>query len=465
MINDLNIRILIGSHKTEDSQKFLRLVKQIIESNGFRQLFPEIQPEMSGGKPSQWNQRSIRLKRPKSLVDNTIDTTSQSSQVVGRHYDLAIFDDLVTGESVSTPDMIAKTREFHELSQSLLDPGAREICVGTRYAYDDEYGHIIKNLSDDYEITIQAAIDERTGLPIFPTRFHLGDEDIINDKEPMLSKYSLPKLRRVMGSYNFNAQYMLNPVNPEQQLFMVDKVKIVKELPSGPLTWFQVVDFSTTAVTKDSYTALVTGAVDHEANVYIVDIFWGNHDPHSTAMEIVKWQKGPSNRRPIKLGSERGPIDRTIRPFLEQMFKEHKVYVPIAYLPGVMSNRPKEERIRGLQPWVEEGRFHILESCRHKDVLIEEMSNFPRGGHLDILDACANIEQIMFPAGRPVSAVKNEFDGMEDIVGPHEEALLGRDRFIGEHPALARVRGGYGSGMVPILPLGSRACRSDIKGH
>lgn len=238
---DLNIRVLLASHKHGDTTKFLgTIIQYILNNKHFKAVFPEVVPAREDstagngkiGKRTRWNTNQILVERDCDLTENTVECTSLGAQVTGRHYDLMVGDDLVTALNVKTDDQIEKTREFHELCESLLDPGALELNLGTRYHFDDEYGTILDTpeLQEIYECRVQPAtkepgiIHEYLGKKrtwkrkddfeflIFPTRFTLDDKDYRSpDGDKTKSRKSLVATYKMQGSTVYANQYDLTP--------------------------------------------------------------------------------------------------------------------------------------------------------------------------------------------------------------------------------------------------------------
>jgi len=91
------------------------------------------------------------------------------NQPTGRHYKLRVYDDVVTVNSVTTAEMIAKTTEAWEISLNLGAgaEGNRQWYVGTRYNANDTYREILER---EYVIPrIYPATDDGTvdGNPVF----------------------------------------------------------------------------------------------------------------------------------------------------------------------------------------------------------------------------------------------------------------------------------------------------------
>lgn len=492
IIRDPNIRVLLASHKESDGTKFLNAIQKIILSERFQAIFPEIRPALRAGSATikkRWSDKAMLIQRQGDAVDNTVEVSSFETEMTGRHYDLFVPDDIVTRQSVQQPEIIKKTRENHQLCQSLLDPGGREVMVGTRYDWSDEYGSIIddEDMAKEYDIITARALPDisfitniRSGrhkwteaddnVLLYPTRFTLAPQDYVDPDDPTKNKKSLTSLYTTQGAWTFSCQYMNDPVDPATATFKRSAIEgmWVDNLPEGPLQYFRVCDLSSERPT-DAFTAIVTGAMDARANVYITDIFWGTYSPLATIDELIQGQGGPcpaclndkENKRcqwhqvpadeiPRAVGFERGPYEKQIRPFLERAMQDRKTFVPITWLSTAQGGKSKDERIRGLQPWLEGGKFFVLKTCRNRGILEEELIKFPKFSRKDVVDCCAMIEHIMFPAG---AKAELEEQAQEDKDAPDwfkKLQLQKGGRYIGERnvmPQSVSIKVGMRSGI------------------
>lgn len=405
LTQDQDLRFLFVSHKAEDSQKFLAILKDYMLSSRFRYFFPEVIMETGKGRGQEWNKGRILIRRNATLKENTIECASESAQVTGRHYDVIIFDDLVTADSVKTPQLIQDTLDYHAHCQSLFDPGALELVIGTRYDFSDLYGTIIDKpeLAEEYDITVMQCYDEE-GLPIYPSRFTLADDDEVHPDDKTKSKLSLPKLRRVQGSWVFSCQYMNNPIPSDLQTFKREWIRYIDpaELPAAEhCRWFRVGDISSETDTKSSYTCLVTGCVDQHCNTYVTDIWWGVFPEHEVIEELFRGQMVPEDRRPVRVGMGRSAYEKTLHSFMRFEQRKRGLFVPWQFISTDESERTKDSRIRGLAPWFENGQFYFTTTCKNAHLAVEELLRFPRFVRKDIIDAMAIIELIMFPGHVP----------------------------------------------------------------
>ena len=147
ILRNPNTTIGIFSHTRPIAKGFLKQIKREFEVNEFlRELFPDIcYPNPRQDSP-QWSEDAgIIVKRKSNPKEATVEAWGLvDGQPISRHYDLRIYDDVVTRDSVNTPDQIAKTTEALDLSQNLSGGQNREWYIGTRYHYADTYRDLIE---------------------------------------------------------------------------------------------------------------------------------------------------------------------------------------------------------------------------------------------------------------------------------------------------------------------------------
>ena len=109
ILKNPEITIGIFSHVLSTSKKFVRQIQRALEDRRLYELFPDILHE----RPPQrfWSaQDGLIVKRKGNPKEPTVQAAGLvDGQPIGAHFDLRVYDDIVTAESVSTPDQIAKT--------------------------------------------------------------------------------------------------------------------------------------------------------------------------------------------------------------------------------------------------------------------------------------------------------------------------------------------------------------------
>jgi hypothetical protein len=146
ILNDPEITVGIFSYSRPIAKAFLRQIKTEFENNEMlRSLFPDIlwaNPQRDSPKFSEDD--GIIVRRKGNPKESTVEAWGLvDSSPVSKHFKLMVYDDVVTGESVSTPDMIAKTTTAWERSLALSTEGGAVRYIGTRWHQNDTYRQIL----------------------------------------------------------------------------------------------------------------------------------------------------------------------------------------------------------------------------------------------------------------------------------------------------------------------------------
>jgi hypothetical protein len=157
----------------------------------------------------KWSEdEGIVVKRKGNPKESTVEAWGLvDGQPTSKHYKLMVYDDVVTRESVSTPEMMAKTTEALALSFNLTAKDGIRRFIGTRYHYNDSYRTLLERETAKarvYPATIDGKVD---GEPVFFTRELLAEK------------------RRDMGPYTFGCQMLLDPTADDKQGFKEEWLK------------------------------------------------------------------------------------------------------------------------------------------------------------------------------------------------------------------------------------------------
>src|SRR5690606_7265250 len=92
-----------------------------------------------------WSNEAFTVRRSGNPKEATIEGHGLvDGQPTSRHFLLRIYDDVVTRESVTTPEQVKKTTEAWELSDNLGAGEGRFWMIGTRYSFGDSYADIME---------------------------------------------------------------------------------------------------------------------------------------------------------------------------------------------------------------------------------------------------------------------------------------------------------------------------------
>ena len=172
------ITIAIFSVAKPIAQAFLAQIKSEFETNELlKWVYPDVlyrNPRMLGpdGRPAKWSlEGGLTVKRKGNPKEATIEAHGLiDGQPTSRHFQLHIYDDVVTQDYLSE-ESIRKTTERWELADNLGSHlGVRKWMPGTRYHYADTCGVVIERKS--LKPRIYPATDDGTmaGTPVFLTQ-------------------------------------------------------------------------------------------------------------------------------------------------------------------------------------------------------------------------------------------------------------------------------------------------------
>src|SRR3990167_671459 len=378
LLIDPNIRILIMHHKLQMAVDIMAKIKtHFIFNQDFRDLFPEYCPTGKDGKIEWGTTEAVTLpnRTLNFLQEPTLDTSSVESIKTGGHYDYMKKDDLVTQKSVTNETQLMQSIDADKMTLYLFDNYEKspEDYIGTRYHFGDLYAKKLKDIPR--KMIVPAILED--GSIAWPEKF---------------TKEGLEEIRVREGSYQFQTQLMLNPIDPEQQIFRKEWIQWYEKRPEK-LNTYLFVDPSSSKKQWSDYTAMICIGIDSVNNIYILDIIrdkltvtqrvdeaWGLGKKHQCKM--VGWESNGFQETDVHLLTERRIQD----PF-KMAIKEIKSY-----------NQKKEDRIRALQPYYERGQvFWPSEMIRYNKseskmvdyiaILLMEMECFPHSEHDDLLDA------------------------------------------------------------------------------
>jgi len=212
--------ILISNATLANAQNFLKKIKYNIQYNELlRGLFSDVLPKNPEVDAARWTMDEIEIS------GNLIQVGSVEGNLVSRHYRVLIHDDLVSRENSATSEQVQKVIDWWKLAQSLLEAKGLEILIGTRWRFNDLYGHIIETFLD---IPCEIAEDSRK-RPVFEwhtKNYHylryLCWEDPINEKgstfPTLFPEERLKQIQREQGEH-FAGQYLNDPLAAEDLVF------------------------------------------------------------------------------------------------------------------------------------------------------------------------------------------------------------------------------------------------------
>ena len=389
ILNDPEITVGIFSHTRPIAKGFLRQIKRELEENEtLRLLFPDILWENCRDAPKWSEDDGLIVRRKSNPKESTVEAWGLvDGQPTSRHFSRLVYDDVVTLESVNTPEMILKTTNAWALSLNLGTADGKRRTIGTRYNLNDSYREMIERQSVVPRIYPATSNGEVDGEPI------------------LLKREALAEKRRDMGPFVFACQMLQNPKSDAAQGFQADWLDYWVPTNRQALNVYIVVDPANEKRPTNDYTsAFVVGLGEDEVFRVITMV----RDRLNLAERADMLFSLHRQYRPLKVGYEKYGKDSDIQHFEDRMKRENYKFA-IQELGGQVK---KPDRIKRLVPLFEQGRILLPETCFRANYegemqdltqvfIREEYETFPVGSHDDMLDALARIADPEFKVARP----------------------------------------------------------------
>ena len=386
---DPEVTIGIFSHTRPIAKAFLRQIKQEFERNEtLKQWFPDILWANPQKESPKWSEdEGIIVQRKTNPKEATVEAWGVvDGQPTSKHFRILNYDDVVTKESVTTPEMMAKTTEALALSYNLGAHGGVRRFVGTRYHFNDSYKTLIDRGTVIPRVLPATRDGKVEGEPVFLTREQLATK------------------RRDMGPYVFGCQMLQDPKADEAQGFKEEWLRFAAVNREG-LNVVLLFDPASAKKKDSDYTAGWALGLGGDRNVYVLDCVRDRLSLTQRADLVFNWHR---RWQPMAIGYERYGMMADIEHIKDRQGRENYRF-EVTELGG---QQPKVDRIRRLIPWFEKGRIFMPKTLVKTNYegqsvnltqafIDEEFKPFPVAMHDDMLDAMARLLDDNLPVEFP----------------------------------------------------------------
>lgn len=377
-----NPEVTIGlfSYNATNARKFASQVKREFESNGrLKAAYPDVLFDKPEKQSPIWSEeKGIVVKRKGNPKEATLTPHGLIEGLpAGPHYDLRYYDDIITENEVTSPEMMEKAMHMWRQSQNLGKEGGKQRHAGTIYHFNDP--HAIMRRDNLLKTRVYPATIDGT-----PT-----GKPVLVSPEYMAEKYQL------LGPYVFSAQWLLNPVADEAQGFKKEWVKYWTPDNWESLNRYILCDPANEKKKHSDYTVFWVVGLGADRNYYVIDCVRDRLNLTERADALFALHQ---KYRPLGVGYEKYGIQADIEHFEDRQRRENYRF-GITPLGG---NVRKEDRIRAMIPAFQQGRMWFPECVmyRGKDgrnldlirtFIEQEMIAFPVSVHDDMLDSLARV--------------------------------------------------------------------------
>ena len=399
------VTVGIFSHTKPIAKGFLKQIKRELEDNALlKEWFPDILWDNPKRESPGWSEDAgLIVKRKGNPKEATVEAHGLvDGQPTSKHFVILNYDDVVTRESVTSPEMILKTTDAWALSLNLGADGGVRRTIGTRY-----------HLNDTYKVMMErgAAIQ----------RIHPATDNGKADGNPvLLTKETLAEKRKHMGPFVYGCQMLQDPVADAAQGFSEEWLKFWKADNYDNLNIYIIVDPANEKKKENDYTSMVAVGLGADKNYYVIDLVRDRFNLTERTDKLFEWHR---KYQPIDVGYEQYGMQSDIQ-HIEYVQDEKNYRFDITKLAGAT---PKKDRIRRLIPVFEQGKIYLPRRLTYIDYegsvvdlvsifMDSEYIPFPVMSHDDMLDNLARIKHPDWTLEFPIKTMMNRASIQGSIV-------------------------------------------------
>ena len=383
LIRNPEARILLIQQSGKKSEQTMSAISGRLLSENFRHFFPELIPE----KRERWNQSDIVINRTRVSPEASVSARGIDSRIVGGHYEIIILDDPIDLKEAESELEMASAVQFFDHLEPFIEPPDKgiEIVIGTRWAADDLYQHVID--MGQHEVMESGIVtDSRSAkwafsppnAPIFPERY---------------SAETVSKIRQRMSSYAFACQYMNRPYSDGVQRFPKECIQYYnwrepgktlqigeEVISTASLKTNMTVDPSLGEKKSADESAITVVGMDSKARIIVLEAWSGRVNPIGLINQIFALQE---KWTPQRVGVESVGYQKALSYFMRQEMQQRGKFFSITELKT--GGHKKEVRIEGLSPFFTNKQVFIPRSAGK---LEKQLLDFPSSqGHDDLIDS------------------------------------------------------------------------------
>ena len=369
-----NKKVLMVSHTTDLAVDFGRKVRNIIDSDLYKSIFPTVTLAADSKSAGRWN----------TGAGGEYYACGVGSALAGRGADLLLIDDPHSEQDVLNGnfEVFDKAYEWFTYgARTRQMPGGRVAIVQTRWHMDDLTGRVVRDmtqndLSDQYEVVEFPAIleveDSNTG--------EIVEKALWPEWMPM---EALLKTKASMPLFQWNSQFQQQPTAEEAALVKREWWRIWKQ-EKPPVCEYVIMSLDAAAEKNNraDFTAITTWGVffNENENLYQIILLYSVKDrvefPELKEMAKEEYEHWKPDAFIVEKKSSGTPLYQELRRtgMIIQEYTPHR------------GTGDKFARLNSVADIIRSGLVWVPET-RWAEDLVEEVAGFPFMSHDDLVDS------------------------------------------------------------------------------
>ena len=362
-----NKKIIQATHTTELAVNFGRKTKNLIESDTYKDIFPEVKLAADSKASGRWDTNKGGMYYAVGVGSN----------LAGRGGDLVIIDDPHSEQTAMSNTGFEDAWDWYTGGpRQRLQPGGSIVLVQTRWSEKDMTGQLIKAMSKDEKADQWEVVE-------LPAIFDEGTPDEVPCWPEFWSLHDLSAVRASIPPSKWNAQYQQNPTGEENAIIKREWWRRW-ERGSVPQLQYVIQSYDTAFSKRETadFSAITTWGVFYPneggsgPNLILLDSKKGRWDfPELKAVALEQWKYWDPDTVIVEAKASGMPLTHELR----------NQGIPVVNFTPSRGN-DKVTRVHSVSPLFEAGMVWAPDET-WADELIEEVAAFPNGEHDDLVDS------------------------------------------------------------------------------
>ena len=299
---------------------------------------------------------------------------------------LMIFDDIENDENIKSAEQRQKLYHwFTKAAIPALARGGRAVIIGTILHFDSLVNKVMKqqDVFKSWQTRVFYAItteEDGTERALWPEHRSLEKLRAMRDD---------PSDQDFIGSITFAQAYPHQPFREEAAIIQPDWIKECEpsQVPDKHTRLARVLTIDPAASERQTadFTAMIVADLYTDGNVYIRAIRNQRTSPSVTADTVRELDE---IYKPQVIGIEKGALGLVFRDLLEGL--------PVI---GLEPDKDKVRRLLAVSRFFEAGRVYTVKNIQNGQAFREQLIEFPKGTHDDMVDAAAYAVRLLFVEG------------------------------------------------------------------